>query len=407
MAQKFVVVGASAASMAFVTKLRSLNPDCEIICISGESQMPYNRCFLADHLSGDTTWPEMLLKPDEFFKNQQIILRLGTWVTKIDTQNNCVWIDQESIHYDYLFLGIGTKPSVPPIPIDPMIQSRVFTFHTAQDIADISHFIDQTKPAQMVVVGAGLNGLECAASLHVRGVAVTLIERNNQILPAQVDVQVADYVSKMMHNKGVNQLLGVTLQRVANDQNRGVLATLDTGVTLQADGIVFATGSVVHGGLLEGTGIATQQGSVLVDQSMRTSVANIYAGGDICMVMDNVSKKLVRSATWADAMLQGLCAATQFGEQPRVYPGAIGLRDSSWFGYDFYACGQTVGLDDGCQVYTQSDSGFLKKLYLKDGILQGFVLLGDISQVAQYKQWYMTKVVIPVSCLEGMTREKC
>lgn len=393
MAIKFVVVGASAASMAFMTKLRSLDATCEIVCISGEPVMPYNRCFLADRLSGDTSWNDMLLKPEVFFKDHDIALRLGTWVTKIDAVQKMVWVGSEPICYDYLFLGIGTKPHTPSIPMQGVVD-RVFTFHTAGDIATISEFIDTHKPRHMVVIGSGLNGLEAAAALHARGVKVTIIERAEQILSSQVDTTVAQWIAKIFVEQKVTLLLQRTVVTMTKDQSNRLVLTLDNEQKVYTDGVIGATGSVCHSELLENTDIVLQQGAIVVNEAMKTSNDFVYAGGDICMVRDMVSKQLVKSSTWSDAMLQGLCAATQFGKQPRSYPGAIGLRDSSWFGYDFYACGMTINHDGSYQLLSNITGQTVKRLYVKDGVLKGFVLLGDTSCVGQYKQWYMAQLPI-------------
>lgn len=395
--KKFVVIGASAASIAFVTKLRSVDPVSEIVCISGELGMPYNRCFLADYLSKDTTWPEMQLKPEQFFKDQNIVLRLGTWVTRLDIANKIVFVGSEQLSYDYLFLGIGAKPFIPLIGVD-MTLNGVFTFHTADDINRISFFIDKNPKVHMVVVGAGLNGLECAASLRSRGIKVTVIERNEQLLPAQVDQEAAIYISQMMKDNGVELLCGMGVLEIISDNKNVCAIRLQSGEILSAQGVIFATGSVVHDELLQGTGIVTEKGAILVDSSMKTNIPFVYAAGDICMVKDSITGQIVKSATWSDAMLQGMCAATQFSDRSRMYPGYIGLRDSVFFGYAFYACGQTIGFDDSVHVVRKIvEKKSMHLFYLKDQKLIGFLLLGDVSLVAQYRQWYILKKAVAES----------
>ncbi len=88
--------------------------------------------------------------------------------------------------------------------------------------------------------------------------------------------------------------------------------------------------------------------------------------------------------------LEGLCAATNFTSQPRKYAGILGLRDSYFFGKDFYAFGLTVGHNPDVEVITKTDQDGLQKLFLKKGILIGFVLMANISCLAQLKQLYMT-----------------
>lgn len=390
MNKKFVVIGASAASIAFITKLRSIDPVSEIICITAESALPYNRCLLADYLSGDTVWSEMQLKPETFFKDHHVRLRLGSWVTKLDTQHKKVFIGTEELTYDYLFLGVGSKPFIPPVGVDTSFEG-VFTFHTAHDIDRISAFIDNNKGSDIVVIGAGLNGIECAGSLRSRGMSVTVIERNEQILPAQVDQDFANYISEEIKLQGIHLICGVgVLQIDRDDQTSSYVVILQNGQRITASGIVFATGSVAHDELLQNSGIATEQKGILVDAAMKTNVSDVYAAGDICVVKDIMTGQYVKSATWADAMLQGLCAATQFCDRSRSYPGYIGLRDSVFFGSEFYACGQTVGFDEQVEVVRKCADQAKQSFYIKNGILIGFVLYKDVSKVAQYKQWYMT-----------------
>lgn len=389
MMKRFVVVGASAASIAFITKLRSFDKECEIICLSGESDIPYNRCLLADYVSQDMSFDEMMLKPKDFFELQNIDLRLNSWVAKIDTQHNLVFVGDEQIAYDYLFLGIGTQPFIPNIGAD-LATEGLFTFHTAQDVKKLSEYIEQHKPANVVVVGAGLNGIECVSSLHARNVAVGLVERADQILPMQADKQTAEYVTQMLQHNSIGLFIGQEVAQICTNQGKIKSVQLKSGTNLLTDCVVLATGSVVSSALLEGTGIETQQGSIVVDQSMKTNLDNVYAGGDACIVQDMVTGERVKSTTWADAMLQGLCAATQFSDRPRAYPGFVGLRDSKFFGRDFYACGKTVGHDDTVESVVVATENVFKKLYIKDCCLIGFVLIGDISQLAEYRKMYLT-----------------
>lgn len=390
MKKRFVVIGASAASIAFITKLRSFDKESEITCLSGESYIPYNRCLLADYISDDISFGDMVLKTEDFFKQQNILLRLNTWVTQIDTKNNCVCIGDENIVYDYLFLGVGTRPFIPNIGAED-VKEGLFTFHTADDAKKLSHYIDQQKPSNVIVVGGGINGIECVSSLHSRHQAVGLIERSPQILPTQADQQVVHHLTRMMQQKSIALFMGQEVEKICTKQGKVTSVLLKSGSHLMTECVVLATGSTVNSDLLQDTGIATSHGSIVVDQCLKTNIDNVYAGGDVCTVQDMVTKKTVKSATWADAMLQGLCAATQFSQKPRLYPGYVGLRDSKFFEQDFYACGQTVDHDSDVESVILKQDSILHAFYIKENCLIGFVLLGDISKLADYKKIYLTQ----------------
>jgi len=389
MSTTVIVVGLSAASMSFITKLRSVDKECAIICFSAESKMPYNRCLLADVLTQDSNSKEIQLKPDNFFELNNITYHLNHVVTKIDTHQQLIWVGEKSYGYDYLFLGIGTRSFVPAALREQKL-SGVFTFHTLSDMEQIENYIVERRPCTAIVIGAGLNGIEAASSLMAKGISVTIIEAQKNLLPGQVEDEIADWLMAKVCHHGVTVLTGRKAMKLCSEQGNVVGVKMDTGSVLSSDMVVIAAGSQLNSELLSGTHIELHQGSIIVSQHLQTNVPNVLAAGDICAVPDFISKKLVRSTTWSDAMLQGLCAATTLTSTPRAYQGAIGLRDSYFFGKDFYACGQTVGHAYSKHIRVLSDDQ-VDILYVQDGRLMGFVLIGDVSCVPELKKWYVTQ----------------
>ena len=393
--KKIIVVGASAASVAFISKLRSFDQESYIICFSGESSLPYNRCFLADFLIGDQTQEQLQLKPHDFFEKNNVDLRLNSWVTKIDAQLKQVQVADQLFDFDYLFLGMGCRPFVPKF-LQQNCPQGVFTFHTLSDMQHIQNFIACRKPQSVVIIGAGLNGVEAVSCMVDLKIPVSVVEAAATILPGQVDADVAAWVSDRMEHAGVRVISGHKVVAVEQQNNQVTWAILDDGTKLPAEMVIVAAGSVVNSEILHETGIALHDTSVLVDDHLKTNFEHVFAAGDLCMVPDMVSKKITRSTTWSDAMLQGLCAATHLSATPRVYPGMLGLRDSYFFGVDFYGCGQTIGHHASVQVISHADKLMLKKFYLQGDRLIGFVLIGDISKLADYKMWYVTKKSVAI-----------
>ncbi len=390
MSKKIVVIGASAASMSFMAKLRSFDATSEIICFSGENYLPYNRCLLADFMTEEKTFQDIVLKPAEFFNDHAITLRLQTWVTKINRQEKfvvCQNGNEES--YDYLFIGTGTYPFIPQIPGNTL--PGVFNFHAFADVDMLDTFIHDERPKNVIVVGAGINGIEAAHALLERGLHVTVVDMFDQIMPLQVDKHAAAFIEQTMIHLGVVVMKGQRVVALETRQKKSVgRVVFESGACIPTDCVVFATGSRVQSGLVSQADLHTEFGSLVVNDQMQTSDPFIYAGGDICTTKDMVTGDIVKSMTWADAMLQGLTAATQFSDTPRKYPGILGMRDSYFFGYEFYGCGQTVDIDlfEVVQIHTKD---FLHKFYLFDNVLQGFILIGNVTNVGKYKTMYMTQ----------------
>ena len=389
MSRKIVVIGASAASIGFISKLRSFDTQSEIVCFSGEKHVPYNRCLLADFTMLGKSFDDIQLKSDNFFEDNNVDLRLGSWVTAIDREQKTVTVNGQEESYDYLFIGTGTQAFIPNIPGTDL--PGVFGFHAFADVDKLDTFIQNLMPKSAIVIGAGINGIEAVSALVSRGLKVSVVDLSDSIMPLQVDEKAADFIEKLMKESGVSVFKG---QKIISLQTRNKESVgrvqFESGAFLATDCVILATGSRVNSSLIEQAGLKTQQGSLVVNNSMQTSDQSIYAGGDICMAPDILSKDLVKSVTWSDAMLQGLTAATQLSEKPRSYPGIVGMRDSEFFGYEFYGCGETVDVEL-FDVIERHKKGYLHKFYLFDGKLQGFILIGNVENLARYRTFYLTQ----------------
>ena len=392
MDKKIVVIGASAASIGFITKLRSFDTQSKIICFSGESYVPYNRCLLADFVTQEKDILDLQLKPEEFFVQHNVDLRLNSWVTAIDRENKLVTVGDIQESYDFLFIGIGTKPFIPNIPGTDL--PGVFGFHTMADVDTLHNFIEEHRPKTAIVVGAGINGIEAVSALVDRGVKVAVVDLHSYIMPQQVDEKTARYIENLMKDAKVAVYKGQKVSAL-QARNRAFVGRIqfESGAAIPTDCVVLATGSRVNSDLIKKSGLKMIDGSIVVNESMQTSDASIYAGGDICMAHDIVSKELVKSVTWSDAMLQGLTASTQLSDTPRVYPGIVGMRDSKFFGYDFYACGNTLDTEMFDTIESHKKE-FMHKFYLLDGKLQGFVLIGNVENLSKYRTFYLTQQVV-------------
>lgn len=387
-----VVVGLSAASMSFVTKLRSVDSGIKIVCFSAEAQLPYNRCLLADVLTDETTQESIALKTVDYFAQNNIQYHLKSLVTKLDTQEQLVWVGDQKYHYDYLFLGIGTRPFIPST-LNTDGVAGIFSFHTLSDIENIKNYISQNNPTTAVVIGAGLNGIEAASSLAEKGLSVTLIEAQNSVLPGQVNLEIGSWVRSLICHRGVTVLTGKKVTKLSSVDSKITGVVLDSGATISTDMVVITAGSKLNNELIQNSSIALHNGSIVVSQNLQTNISNVLAAGDICAVPDFLSKKLVRSTTWSDAMLQGLCAATTLTNNPRAYQGALGLRDSYFFGKEFYACGDTIS-KEFLSVVKKFNHHEIEVLYVHERKLVGFVLIGNIDRVSELKKMYVTQADI-------------
>lgn len=385
MAKKFLVIGTSAAGIGAAVKLRSLDGSIEITCITAEAEMPYNRCLLADFVAGEKSVTQVSTKTQEFFDQNKITLMLNAKVIKIDSTNNQVILESEKrLEYDMLFLGTGRVSRKLEIPGSDA--AGVFSFYDLRDCSNILEYIKNNSVKHATVIGAGLSGLECADALVGQNISISLIEMSTQVLAAQINKSGSDFlIQHMSKNYNVPVYLNSTVVRIVERDNVDHKVTcgvvLSDGTELKTDMVIFAVGGQLSTPLAQEAGIACQQGGILVNEFMQTNIPNIFAGGDVCMVKDQISGQLVQSCLWTDAIMQGMTAAHGMLGSPKAYPGVLIVTASPIFGTKFVTCGPVnQPAAHLVQQEVRSDD-FYHCYFTENKKLKGFVMVGKIDNV--------------------------
>ena len=271
-----IVIGAGQAGASLTAKLRSLGFDGDITLIGEEPIPPYQRPPLSKgYLLGDMTRERLFLRPEEFYKNQNITLRLGGKVTAIDPEAKTVTVGDESLAYDDLAIATGSTP----IHLPDSIGGALKGVHVVRTLADIDAMEPEFSAGKNVlIVGGGYIGLEAAAVASKLGLNVTLVEMADRILQRVAAPETSDYFRAMHTDHGVNIIEGVGLDHLSGD-TRVTNATLTNGEVLDVDfvitgiGIRPATTLATDADLLLDNGIKT-------DAHGRTSAPHIWAAGD-------------------------------------------------------------------------------------------------------------------------------
>jgi len=415
-----IIIGASAAGISAANKLRQLDTESTIVCISDEQEMPYNKCMLADYLGGIKQESQVYTLTSDQEAQKNITLVRGVRVTQLlpNTQQ-IVLADGTHMAYDTLLLGMGTSPILPSL--EGIQLHGVFTFHRLRDMQGIMAYIRQHAVQKVVVVGAGLSGLECADALLHFNVEVSVVEMHNQVLSSLIDSPASDIIQQKMASHNIHFYGNHKVEKLMGCDGRVTQVQLASGQILSADIVVFAVGLRPNMELVQSTSIAVDDCGILTNEYMQTSIATIYAAGDIVMVTDQLSGQLVPSRLWPDAMLQGLVAACSMAGPavasgyvgqatqkpsdslrvtgPRAYPGIAPVVSSSFFGIKFVVCGPILANPADCQVIVNQRDDFYHLFLVADNRLKGFLLVGNTSKVGQLRQALMTKAVIDANFL--------
>ena len=269
-------MGAGQAGAALVARLRGLGFGGPLTLIGAEPVPPYQRPPLSKkYLTGEMARERLFLRPEAFYAEQGIDLRLGRPVTAIDRATRTLRLGDEVLGWDRLVLATGAAPRRLPAALGGDLPG----VHVMRSLADADAMAPAFRPgARVVIVGGGYIGLEAAAVAATRGLRVTLIEAAPRILARVACAETADWFRDLHRAHGVEILEGAAVERLTGD-------TRVTGVDLAGGQHIPCDFAIVGIGVVPGTALAAAAGleiadGIAVDALGRTSDPDIWAAGD-------------------------------------------------------------------------------------------------------------------------------
>ncbi|MEX0653474.1 MAG: FAD-dependent oxidoreductase [Phycisphaeraceae bacterium] len=283
---RIVIVGGVAGGASAATRARRLNARARITLFEKDAHISFANCGLPYYIGGEITERGKLLvaSPELFEQRFGIEVRTRQEVIAIDRQRQVVQVlnhttgERYEQAYDKLILAPGASPIVPHMPgVDA---PNVFTLRNLADTDAITHWIDEHPPRRAVVVGAGFIGLEMVEQLLRRGMQVSLVELQDQVLPP-LDREMAQPLREQLACQGVELHLGQGIEGLTVERGRAVAVRIGDGQTVPADLVLLGLGVRPNTGLARDAGLAIgPQGGIVVDEHLRTSDPAIYAVGD-------------------------------------------------------------------------------------------------------------------------------
>lgn len=320
---KTVIVGGVAAGMSAAARLRRLDEQATIVVLERDSYVSYANCGLPYHIGGDIPERDKLLvaTPEYLRTTLALDVRTEHEVVAIDRLAKTVTVrdlahgSEYTEAYDALVLTLGGEPIRPAVP--GIGHPRIVTLRSIPDMDRINAQIDD-RAQHAVVIGGSYIGFEMVEALRKRGLAVSLVELQQQIIPL-FDPEMAAALELHLEQHHVRLHLGTAAQSFCDVEGR-VEITLENGVTLLADLVVLAVGVRPATALARAAGLELgPRGEVKIDAHMRTSDPHIYAAGDMVEVIDTISNAPAVIALAGPANRQGRIVAENIAGRDSRY----------------------------------------------------------------------------------------
>ncbi len=325
---KILVIGGVAAGTKAAAKCKRENRADEVMVITKSADISYAGCGLPYYVGGSIEDKAELIvnTPQKYQGLTGVEVRTLREATHVDPVAKKVTVKnlengQEEIYdYDKLIVATGASAVKPPIPGVDL--PGVFPMRAPEDAITMRDYLTQNDVKKAVVIGGGFIGLELAENLVDRGISVTVVEVASQLMPGVLDPEMAGYAKRHLQQQGVRVLTGTKAQAILGEG--GVTGVQTESGLLPCGVVALSAGIRPNTAFLNDTGLEMFKGTILVDEELRTSVADIYSAGDCAMVKNRLTGKPQWSPMGSSANLEGRTLALDLNGKGKRYPGVLG-----------------------------------------------------------------------------------
>lgn len=366
---EFLLLGGGLASATAAETLRAAGAGGGIAMLCAENALPYHRPALSKRFLLDgPDQTRILIHDEEFYRDREIAIHLGTRARRVDVDTRTVETDGGG-HFRFGKLLIATGASVDRLSVPGANLPGIHYLRTVDDALSLHQSIPHTRRA--VVIGASFLGMEIAAVFATRGVATILIAKEELLYEKLHSPEVSAFFAEYFEQRGVKFIFGEEVKEFAGASQVEAVVT-GSGKRAPCDIVVIAIGVHPEIGFLGYSGIDVKAG-VLVNQYLETNRPGIYAAGDVANFYDPIARTRYRAEHWDNAVKQGRIAAwNMLGE--RQSWRTVSYFFSDVFDLSFNVAGST---DEGAERVVRGsveDKSF-SVLYIGDATLRGAFLL--------------------------------
>ena len=364
---KYLIIGNGVAGTTAAEHIRKRDKEGPLTILSDEDLPFYYRVRLNEVISGEVSEGEIVAKQEQWYREQEIDLKLNTRVVGADVARKVVsTADNREYPYDRLLIATGSHSFIPPIK--GAEKRGVFALRSLQDARDIVNYAEDAQ--DVVIIGGGLLGLESGNALRKRDKKITVVEFFPRLLPRQLDPAGAGMLEVIMAEMGLSFRLGAKTQEITG-QGRAEGVALEGGEELRADMVVISAGVRPNVELAQRLNLDTDKG-IKVDNRLRTNQTDVYAAGDVAEFQG------VPYGIWPASLDQGKVAGTNLAGGEATYHGTTMANTLKVAGVDLASAGD-IDADNKLKSKVISREGVYRKVVIAENQIKGCIMLGDTN----------------------------
>lgn len=378
---KYVIIGSSAAGINAIRELRKYDKEGEIILVSKDEHI-YSRCILHQYLAGERTLERLNFAEPDFDKVYNVKWMRGREAIGLRPADHILVLDgNEELGYDKLLVATGSHTFIPPIKGLSEADNYI-GFRNIDDIEVLKEVPQYAK--NIIVLGSGLIGIDCATGYLHMGVKVTLVDFAGWLLNRQLDERAAKTYIDAFKENGVDQYYGVGVNEVHVDDNHKIYEiVLSDGTVLPCDYFIVTAGVRSNVEFLKDSGLELSRFGLVYNEFGQTSDPDVYGAGDVSG----------QSPIWPVAVKEGMVAAANMaGHREKMTDFFASKSTMSFLGIHTMSLGIVTPPDDTYRVDTYDKNGVYKKVVSKDGVITGALLQGDLAYGGVLQQMIARKI---------------
>lgn len=373
------IVGNSAAALSALEAFRERDQTASVTLVCDETGAAYSRVLLPYYLRGKLSYDGLFIRQMDYYARMHAVTAFGARVERVDPAARRLELaDGRRLGFDRLLLATGSSPARPPIP--GLDGPGVHSLWTLADAVRLDPLL--RVGARVLVLGSGFVALQAAWAAWERGLAVTVVELEGQILPRVLDGPAARILHEQILACGVDIHTGTRTDGLETDRRGQVHVSAGGLSPFVVDAVIVATGARPNDGLLPEC-LAPGQPGIPVAASMETVVDGVFAAGDVTRGPTAAGGPREIHALWPTAVEQGRVAGANLAGAGLVYGGSLSMNVTEMFGLTVASLGRFVE-DEADDVFESRDLAGIRylKLVSRAGVPVGAISLGDAEGAA-------------------------